>query len=166
MSDQSNEQAEPVKVPLSTETLDAALKVVEEKSKTNEMLDPYILFTQIEAMRKDGVDEETIRTAFNEFMAQRNGTYRKAIPKMKRSSQGLPPIPTQEEINKFYTDKLAETHVAPSLEMQAIVNAAETVNKLSAKRPGPKVYLYRAAYYTVGKFLGLLIYFLNKAGIK
>ena len=171
MSDQPNEQSIPADatVPLSIETLEAALKVVEEKPKP-QTLDPYILFTQIEDMRKEGVDEETIREAFNQFMEQRNGTYRKATNSMKRTPDSVP-MPTQDDINKIYLDRF-ESQAKPSEEMQVIIDALEQSKETRSQvvqasgRPTLKMLTYRFLYFSLTKLLSAVVYLFNKAGVK
>lgn len=125
MDDQTNDQTSSVlpKVPLTQETLDAVLKATEETAKP-QTLDPYILFTQIEAMRKEGVEEATIREAFNQFMIDRSGTRPQVKNSMKRHPDSVP-MPTQDEINKMYTDKLTEQKTIMSEDMNLIMDELE-----------------------------------------
>lgn len=114
VDEQQNEQT-PVKVPLNQETVDAVLKATEETYKPP-VLDPYILFTQIEGLRKEGVPEETIREAFNQFMQERQFPKPKALNSMKRHPGSLP-MPTQEEINKMYLKAHEDRVVSPEMEL-------------------------------------------------
>jgi beta-phosphoglucomutase-like phosphatase (HAD superfamily) len=171
MSDQPNEQTivADATVSLSVETLNAALKVTEEKPKS-QSLDPYILFTQIDDMRKEGIDEETIREAFNQFMASRMDTSRKAVNSMKRTPDSVP-MPSQDDINKMYTARF-ESVVAPSEAMQTIIDALEQSRETrsqvvqAAGRPTLKMLTYRALYFGLTKFLAVVVYVFNKLGVK
>jgi hypothetical protein len=156
----------PTTVPLSIETLDAALKVVEEKSKP-QTLDPYILFTQIEDMRKEGVDEDTIREAFNQFMASRMGTSRKAVSSMKRTPDSVP-MPTQEEINKMYTEKAVGKEIL-SQDMETILEELENSRIRRANAPLPQTVLKfkdRLAQSVMIFMLRVTVWVFKKFGVK
>jgi hypothetical protein len=50
---------------------------VTEQPKKIKDLDPYEMLKQIESLRADGIDEPTIREAFNQYMAERQGIFKK-----------------------------------------------------------------------------------------
>jgi len=160
-----DEQQTPTTVPLSIETLDAALKVTEEKPKA-QALDPYILFTQIEDMRKEGVEEETIREAFNQFMESRSGTSRKAVNSMKRTPDSVP-MPTQDDINKMYTEKAVGKEIL-SQDMETILEELELSRIRRASTPTSTVLSFkqRLAQRVMVFMLGVTIWVFKKLGVK
>ena len=136
-------------------------------------LDPYLLFTQIEEMKKDGVEESVIREAFNQLMEERSGQFRKIVPTVRRKQAGLPPMISQEEINKIYTDRVTvqQESLSPSMLMlmDEVAKAKDRRIELeNAKPPRPtlKMYAYRLAYYGMNRLIGVIVYLFNKAGIK
>lgn len=170
-----DEQQTPTTVPLSTETLDAALKASKDSAATEvvaeerkpQTLDPYILFTQIDDMRKEGVDEETIREAFNQFMASRMGTTRKAVNSMKRTPDSVP-MPTQEEINKMYADRLTVDKEILSQDMETILEELENSRIRRANEPAPTVLSFkqRLAQKIMMFMLSVTIWVFKKLGVE
>lgn len=159
----------PTTVPLSVETLDAALKASaasEEVPPKPQSLDPYILFTQIDDMRKEGVDEETIREAFDQFMASRMGTSRKAVNSMKRTPDSVP-MPTQDDINKMYTEKALGKEIL-SQDMETILEELENSRNRRANEPVPTVLSFkqRLAQRVMMFVLGVTIWVFKKLGVQ
>jgi hypothetical protein len=169
-----DEQQTPTTVPLTTETLDAAFKASEASTLASavaeerkpQTLDPYILFTQIDAMRKEGVDEDTIREAFNQFMASRMGTARKAVNSMKRTPDSVP-MPTQDDINKMYTENVLGKEIL-SQDMETILEELENSRIRRANAPSPVVLSFkqRLAQRVMMFVLGVTIWVFKKLGVE
>src|ERR1700722_14582930 len=64
-------------------------------------LDPYVLFKQIDALREEGVPEEVIRAAFDEFMQEHSGNFRVPMKRILKTKESLPTM-SQVEINAIY----------------------------------------------------------------
>ena len=128
-------------------------------------LDPYVLFTQIEGMRKEGVSEETIRIAFNQLMEERSGNYRKAPNSMKRTKDSVP-MPTQEEINKMYAGAQIDKVVSP--EMELILEELENgkARKAAYRPPSLRAFRDNLARKLMVGILRLTIWVFKTIGVK
>lgn len=136
-------------------------------------LDPYILFREIEQMREDGIPEDTIKEAFNQFMEERGGNFRKP-QKTLRKSEEMNAMPSQEEINKMYEDRyknipIEERDPAIQAIISAIQNADKTKwqnNKKATLKSYIRMYTYKALYFSLNKFLSMVVWTFKKMGIK
>jgi len=136
----------------------------EEERKDKPRLDPIELIRQLEKMRKEGFDEATIRAAFSEVMDNQVGHFRLPLRRVLKSDT-MTKMPTQEEINKMYTDRykgVIDTEVNdPSL--QAIVSTIGDTEKQMVKLANPtlKQRVYRVAYFLLRPPLRFMIAFLT-----
>ena len=135
-------------------------------------VDPYLMLLSIESLRKEGVAEEDIRAAFNEYMNERKGIIRK--PQKTVKNPDAVKMPTQEEINKIYTDRVTEAtdKTVLSLELQTLLEEIEKAQErkklieASKNKVTLKMRWYRVLYYGLNKFLSFVVWVFNKAGIK
>jgi hypothetical protein len=129
-------------------------------------IDPAVLLNQLQELRKEGVDESTIRAALNEAMEAAQGEPRKARNSMK-AHRDAPKMPSQEEMNQIYVRRYA--HGIDDNEIQnetvsAIVKAIDEARKRRvAVKPALRV---RIATYFVRKALQGLIYLCRVLGVK
>lgn len=129
-------------------------------------IDPAMLLNQLQELRKEGVDESTIRAALNEAMEAAQGEPRKARNSMK-AHRDAPRMPSQEEMNQIYVRRYA--HGIDDSEIQnetvsAIVKAIDEARKRQVYvRPPLRV---RVAAYLVRKALQGLIYLCKVLGVK
>lgn len=98
-----------------------------QKTDVKLSIDPIKLFDQLEQLRKEGVDEATIRTAFADYMSKHTGNSRQAKNVMKRHIGSLP-MPSQADINKMYEDRYKDivnetTSPQTVLVLEALENA-------------------------------------------
>lgn len=131
----------------------------ERKSK----LDPLELIRQLDKMREEGFDENVIRAAFDEVMAQHTGNFRRPLRRVLKSDN-MTLMPTQAEINKMYEDRykgIVDIGVNdPSI--KAIVDSIDLESrKPVVVKPTFKMYLYRVAYFILRRPLRFAIAFLK-----
>lgn len=133
-------------------------------------LDPIELIKEIEKMREEGVDEATIRAAFNEGMNEARGAFRIPLRRILKTPESAP-MPSQEDINKMYLERYKgivedESGNSPNIaELVAGIRKSEETRKqleeqLKSQKPTVKMYLYRAAYFVLRRPLQFVINFL------
>lgn len=132
-------------------------------------LDLYMLFKQIDNLREEGVPEDAIRAAFNEFMAERAGNFRVPLKRILKTADSVPMM-KQEDINKMYEDAITKREYSEkstlteevALLMEEIERASRN-RKVKAKKPSSfKKALYTAAYLLLKGPLTFAIYILRK----
>lgn len=132
---------------------------------TPEPLDPYLLFKQIDSLRQEGVPEETIREAFNQFMEERQGNFRKPQVTLKKTANSIP-MPSQEDINKMYEGFTKNRVLDPAVELllEEIENAWE--RKQQVKRISFRQLKNRVARYFFIQMLRVVIWCFSKIGVE
>lgn len=134
-------------------------------------LDPIELIKEIEKMREEGVDEATIRAAFNEGMNEARGAFRIPLKRILKTPDSIP-VPAQEDINKMYLERYKgivddESGNSPNIaELVAGIRASEEARKkieeqMKNQKVTVKMYLYRAAYFVLRRPLQFVINFLT-----
>lgn len=134
-------------------------------------LDPIELIKEIEKMREEGVDEATIRAAFNEGMNEARGAFRIPLKRILKTPDSTP-MPSQEDINKMYLERYKgivddESGNSPNItELVAGIRASEEARKkleeqMKSQKVTVKMYLYRAAYFVLRRPLQFVINFLT-----
>ena len=121
-------------------------------------LDLYMLFKQIDSLREEGVPEDAIRAAFNEFMAERAGNFRVPQKRILRTADSVPMM-SQADINKMYEDAITKREYSDkstlteevALLMEEINRAAQ--RKASSPPNGKKTSFFKKAAYTVAYLL-------------
>jgi hypothetical protein len=131
-------------------------------------LDPIELLNQVQKMREDGVEEATIRAAFEQAIEQVQGKPRKSHNSMK-AHKDAPKMPTQNEINRIYVDRYA--HGIDDTDIQnetvaAIVDAMKASAEARKALPQKPPLRVRVASYLVRKVLGACIMFCKAFGVK
>lgn len=132
----------------------------------NLAIDPLVLFQQVEQLRKDGVDDATIREAFAQFMEQYQNTSRRAVNSMKRhrDSQAMP---SQDEINKMYEDRykgILDESNDPMVKV--VLEAMENSNKAVAVSKVKTPLRRRIAVFIAIRLLGVTISICKLLGVK
>lgn len=133
--------------------------------------DPIELIKEIEKMREEGVDEATIRAAFNEGMNEARGAFRIPLKRILKTPDSTP-MPSQEDINKMYLERYKgivddESVNSPNIaELVAGIRASEEARKkleeqMKSQKVTVKMYLYRAAYFVLRRPLQFVINFLT-----
>ena len=158
------------------DTNDGAVKLTEAAPEEKKIkLDPYIMLKEIQQMREEGMDEETIRDAFNQLMEEYKGNARRPQVTQRNSADKMPMM-TQADINKMYEDALAKTKNVMSDDMLLLMEELERAQsaKMSAPPALPKPKLrqrvrmlfFKVLHFSLTKFLALIVWTFNKAGIK
>jgi hypothetical protein len=129
--------------------------------KTVQNVDLYQLFKQIDSLREDGVPEDVIRTAFNEFMKESVGEFRMPMKRIIKV-EGMIPMPTQDQINLLYEKGLPQKPIDGHLavlvgEVESAVLARKTKNFGFFKK-----FLYTAAYVLLKIPVSIAIYVAGK----
>jgi len=170
--DPSGRNSQGIKYPqLTQEEVTAQAATIPEPPVVKKV-DPYLLFKSIDQMRKEGFEEEVIQEAFAEYIREHTGTFRK-LQKTMRRTPDMAPMPTQEEINKIYEERygnLKKEDLPEEIQMilDELENGAKRSKELKAKKPRLtlKVLMYRIVYFSLNKFLGLIVWVFAKMGVK
>ncbi|NJO48182.1 MAG: lipase chaperone [Leptolyngbyaceae cyanobacterium RM2_2_4] len=131
-------------------------------------LDPVKLFDQISQMRKEGVDEDTIREALNQFMEQATNRTQKAKTVMKRHV-GSVPMPSQDEINQLYQDRYKDVDLesADSTVKLIVERLEESERARKELAQFPKLTRRaKAKIYVVKKLLQFTIFICRALGVR
>lgn len=130
-------------------------------------LDPLELIRQLDIMRKEGVDDGTIRAAFEEIMNERQGIRRQSRRVVR--SEGMVKMLSQDEMNRHYAGlvygkKDGETDDAMDERVKLILDRMEQTKhlKLEVQKPTIKMYAYRVAYFLLRHPLQFAISVLTK----
>jgi hypothetical protein len=128
-------------------------------------IDPGVLLAQLQELRKEGVDESTIRAALNEAMEAAQGEPRKALNSMK-AHRDAPSMPSQEDMNLIYVRRYGNGIDDSEIQNETvsdIVKAVVESRKRNSFKPTLRV---RIATYFVIKALKGLIYICKALGVK
>lgn len=131
-------------------------------------MDPVILLDQIQQMRKEGVDEATIKAAFYEAMEQAQGEPRKVRNSMK-AHRDAPKMPSQEEMNSVYVNRYAHGIDDTSIRNESVSAVVDAINAAQARKqmaPPKPPFRTRVAYFIARKVLATLIVFCKVLGVK
>lgn len=143
---------------------------VESVPVKNSDLDLYALFKQIDGLREEGVPEEVIRVAFNEFMADRQGTFRVPLKRILKTPDSMPTL-TQQEINKMYESRIRK----PSIDKDYIsenmadlmMEVERAISRRHVRKYSPfKRFLCTVAYLILKFPVGFIVWVMGKFASK
>lgn len=131
-------------------------------------LDPLELIKQVQKMREEGLDEVTIRTAFNDVLAQLQGNSRGPARRVLNTVDSVP-MPTQEEINKMYGDRYKgiETEVTDPTVKLVIERLEESERARKELANIPKLNIRaKVKVFVVKKLLQFTIFVCKALGVR
>lgn len=129
-------------------------------------LDPIELINQVQQMRQDGVEEATVRAAFEQAIEQVQGKPRKNNNSMK-AHRDAPNMPTQEEINEIYEKRYSGRDIeiigSFGYDVTDRLQVIEDASQLSK----PKLtYRAQVKIYILKKLLRFTIFVCKSLGVK
>lgn len=140
--------------------------------KQNVQFDLPELLKQIQAMREEGVSEETIRLAFEEAVREITKTKLPARSAMLRHENATP-MPSQSDINKMYEERYKgiiedanDPHVSLILDAMQRSKEVHALIQKPTLRQRARMLAYRAALSFVSAIVRSIVYVFGKLGVK